>query len=118
MDNGKLRLWHHKKAIILEIYTSGELTLADINMVLGSLYEMSSPPFLIMIVRTGNYRLSFKAKIRLRKENNRLFKIAYVVKGHEGMRHAFRASQTYLKRKDIYICDSLDSAYKVLTANL
>ena len=118
MDNGKLRLWHHKKAIILEVYTSGELTLADINMVLGSLYEMSSPPFLVMIVRTGNYRLSFKAKIRLRKENNRLFKIAYVVKGHEAMRHAFRASQTYLKRKDIYICDSLDSAYRVLTANL
>jgi sulfopyruvate decarboxylase TPP-binding subunit len=116
MDNGKLRLWPYKKATILEIYNSGELVLLDINTVLASLYQTSKPPYLIIIVRTGNYRLSFEAKIRLLKEKRERFKIAYVVKEPKTMQHAFHASRTYLKRKDVYICDSIDSAYKALTA--
>ena len=115
MDNGKLRLWPYKKATILEIYRSAELVSLDINTVFASLYHTSTPPYLIIIVKTGNYKLSFDAKIRLLKERRDRFKIAYVVKEPKTMQHAFHASRTYLKRKDVYICDSIDSAYKALT---
>ena len=115
MDNGKLRLWHYKNSTILEVYSSGILNLADINLVMEVLFRRSSPPYLVIIVRTGDYRLSFKAKIRLRKIDSNNLKIAYVVKQQEDMHHAFHASRTYLKRKNIYICDSIDSAYRALT---
>ena len=118
MDNGNLRLWRFRKAVILEIYAAEVLTLADIDSVLVKLQRMSRPPFLIIIVRTGNYRLSIRAKIRLRKEDRNLFKIAYVVKGLDNMRHAASASRSYLKHKDVYICDSIDSAYKALTRKI
>ena len=118
MDNGNLRLWRFRKAVILEIYAAEVLTLADIDSVLVALQRTSTPPYLIIIVRTGNYRLSMRAKIRLRKEDRQLFKIAYVVKGLENMRHAESASRSYLKHKDVYICDSIESAYNALIQNI
>jgi hypothetical protein len=116
MDNGKLRLWQYKKASILEAYTSDEITLADIDHVLHILNEKSSQPFLLIIVRTGAYRLSMEAKNRLREQDNGLFKIAYVVKELRNMCHAVGASYSYLENKNVYICDSIESAYTALTA--
>ena len=118
MDNGKLRLWQFKKAMILEVYSAAVLTLADIDSVLSTLQRLSKPPFLIIIVRTCDYRLSMRAKIRLRKKERGLLKVAYVVKGFKNMRHAVSASHSYLKSKDVYICDSIESAYKALTRKL
>jgi hypothetical protein len=115
MDNGKLRLWQYKKATILEAYSSDELTLGDVDEVLESLHESAAPPFLIILVRTGSARLSAEAKNRLREEDNRLFKIAYVVKELRNMCHAVGASYSYLESKDVYICDSIESAYTALT---
>ncbi|MGD2053527.1 MAG: hypothetical protein PVG45_05410 [Gammaproteobacteria bacterium] len=115
MDNGKLRLWQYKKAMILETYSSDELTLDDIDQVLNSLHERAEPPFLIIVVRTGSYRLSVEAKNRLREEDKRLFKIAYVVKELRNMCHAVGASYSYLESKDVFICDSIESAYTALT---
>jgi hypothetical protein len=115
MDNGKLRLWQYKKATIIETYSSDELTLTDIDQLLGSLHEKGTPPFLIIVCRTGNYRLSAEAKNRLREEDNRLFKIAYVVKELQNMCHAVGASYSYLENKNVYICDSIESAYTALT---
>lgn len=114
MDNGKLRLWHFKKATILEVYTSSELTLADIIQVLASFHKTSKTPYLLIIVNTANLRLSLKAQIRLHRVSRKYLKIACVIKGQACMRQAFRASNTYLKRKDVYLCDSIDSAYKTL----
>ena len=116
MDNGKLRLWQYKKAMILETYSSDELSLDDIDQVLEALHEKATAPFLIIIVRTGSYRLSAQAKDRLREEDNRMFKIAYVVKELRNMCHAVGASYSYLENKDVYICDSIESAYTALTA--
>lgn len=116
MDNGKLRLWQYKKAMILEAYSSVEISLDDIDQVLEALHEKAAPPFLIIIVRTGSYRLSPEAKDRLREEDNEMFKIAYVVKELRNMCHAVGASYSYLENKDVYICDSIESAYTALTA--
>jgi hypothetical protein len=115
MDNGKLRLWQFKQAMILEMYSSDEITLSDVDQVLETLNNKTSPPFLVIIVRTGNYRLSQEARNRLREEDNGLFKIAYVVKELKNMCHAVGASYSYLRNKNVYICDSIESAYTALT---
>ena len=118
MDNGKLRLWHYRNAAILEVYTTGELTTDDVNFVFTYLYARYRPPFQVIIVRSGSYRMSFPAKIRLRKINKKLVSFAYVVKGLESMNHASRASRSYLVDKSIYICDSIDAAYKALNGSV
>ncbi len=118
MDNGKIRLWQFNQAEILEAYTSDEITLADVDWVLESLHKQSSPPFLIIVVRTGNYRLTIEAKNRLRNEDKKLFKVAYVVKELQNMCHAVAAGYSYLSKKDVFICDSIDSAYRALTRTI
>ena len=115
MDNGKIRLWRFNRAEILEAYSSDEITLADIDWVLESLHEKSTPPFLIILLRTGKYRLSVEAKNRLRNQDRDLFKIAYVVKELQNMCHAAGAVYSYLEEKDVFICDSIESAYMALT---
>ena len=70
---------------------------------------------MIILVRTGQYRLTVEAKDRLRNEDKKLFKIAYVVKELQNMCHAVGAGYSYLDQKDVFICDSIESAYKVLT---
>ncbi len=118
MDNGKIRLWQYNRTEILEAYSSDEITLDDIDWVLESLHKKSAPPFLIILVRTGNYRLSIEAKSRLLNEDRDLFKIAYVVKELQNMCHAVGASYSYLDKKDVFICDSIESAYMALTQTL
>ena len=118
MDNGKIRLWQFNRAEILEAYSSDEITSADIDWVLESLHKVSSPPFLIILVRTGNYRLTVDAKNRLRNEDQKLFKVAYVVKEIQNMCHAVGASYSYLNKKDVFICDSIESAYQTLTRTI
>ena len=115
MDNGKIRLWRFNQAEILEAYSSDEITLADIDWVLESLHEKSTPPFLIILVRTGKYRLSIEAKNRLRNMDKDVFKVAYVVKELQNMCHATSAVYSYLEKKDVFICDSIESAYTALT---
>jgi hypothetical protein len=115
VDNGKIRLWRFNQAEILEAYSSDEITLADVDWVLESLYEKSTPPFLIILVRTGKYRLSIEAKNRLRNTDKNVFKIAYVVKELQNMCHAAGAVYSYLEKKDVFICDSIESAYATLT---
>ena len=115
MDNGKIRIWQFNQAEILEAYSSDEITLADIDWVLESLHEKSTPPFLIILVRTGKYRLSIEAKNRLRNTDKNIFKIAFVVKELQNMCHAAGAVYSYLEKKDVYICDSIESAYTALT---
>lgn len=115
MDNGKIRLWQFNQAEILEAYSSDEITLADIDWVLESLHEKSTPPFLIILVRTGKYRLSIEAKNRLRNMDKDVFKVAYVVKELQNMCHATSAVYSYLEKKDVFICDSIESAYTALT---
>jgi hypothetical protein len=115
VDNGKIRLWQFNRAEILEAYSSDEITIADIDWVLESLRKKSTPPFLIILVRTANNRLSIEAKDRLRKEDKDMFKVAYVVKELQNMCHAVGASYSYLDKKDVFICDSIESAYSVLT---
>ncbi len=118
MDNGKIRLWRFNKADILEAYSSDEISLSDIDWVLESLHKKSSPPFLIILVRTGQYTLSVEAKNRLRKEDKELFKVAYVVKELQNMCHAVGAGYSYLDEKDVFICDSIESAYNALTRTI
>ena len=118
MDNGKIRLWQFHKAEIMEAYSSDEITLADVEWVLDSLHNISTPPFLIIVVRTGNYRMSLEAKNRLREQDKGLFKIAYVVKELQNMVHAVGAGYSYLNKKDVFICDSIESAYKALTGEI
>ena len=115
MDNGKIRIWQFNRAEILEAYSSDEITLADIDWVLESLHEKSTPPFLIILVRTGKYRLSIEAKNRLRNTDKDVFKIAFVVKELQNMCHAAGAVYSYLENKDVFICDSIESAYATLT---
>jgi len=115
VDNGKIRLWRFNQAEILEAYSSDEITLADIDWVLESLHEKSTPPFLIILVRTGKYRLSIEAKNRLRNTDKDIFKVAFVVKELQNMCHAAGAVYSYLEKKDVFICDSIESAYTALT---
>ena len=115
MDNGKIRIWQFNQADILEAYSSDEITLADVDWVLESLHKKSTPPFLIILVRTGKYRLSIEAKNRLRNTDKNVFKIAYVVKELQNMCHAASAVYSYLEKKDVFICDSIESAYTALT---
>ena len=115
MDNGKIRLWRFNQAEILEAYSSDEITLADVDWVLESLHQKSTPPFLIILVRTGKYRLSIEAKNRLRNTDKNVFKVAFVVKELQNMCHAAGAVYSYLEEKDVYICDSIESAYTALT---
>ena len=102
------------KAMIVEAYTSEEVTLADIDWVLETLHICSPPPFLLILVKSGSYSLSSGAKMRL-LDDERISKVAYVSRKLGNTHYAVKASNTYLQNKEVFICDSIESAYKALT---
>ena len=115
MDNGKIRMQQFNKAMIIEGYSSDEITSSDIDWVIETLRICYPPPFHVIIVRSGQYNLSDGARMRLMDENNGIAKVAYVAKRRQNTRYALMASKTYLKNKEVFICDSIDAAYKALT---
>ena len=106
------------KAMIVEGYTSDEVTLADIDWILESLRICYAPPFLVILVKSGDYSLSADAKMRLMDEGNGIAKVAYVSRKQHNTRYAIKASKTYLKNKQVFVCDSIESAYRALTDNI
>jgi hypothetical protein len=116
MDNGKIRLQQLDRALICEAYTSGELTLDDIEWVFNKLKKNFSPPYLLIIVRKGNYTLSSQAKLRIFIEKHKDLKVAYIVRRPMNLFHANNAKDTYLKGKQVFFCDGIKSAYKVLVS--
>jgi hypothetical protein len=117
MDNGNVRMQQYNKAMIVEAYSRDKITSADIEWVLESLHSKFKPPFSIIFIKSGNYWLTKNAQLRLYLDNE-LLKVAYVVKKRESKHHALNASETYLQNKEVFICDSIDSAYQALIGDL
>ncbi len=118
MDNGKIRMQQYNKAMIIEGYTSDVVTSKDIDWVIETLHICYPPPFLVILVKSGNYSLSVDAQNRLMDERNGISKVAYVSKKMQNTRYAIKASKTYLIDREVFICDSIDSAYRALTGGL
>ena len=113
MDNGKIRMQQFNKAMIVEAYSSDEVTKADIDWVLETLHICYPPPFLVILIKSGSYHLSSEAKMRL-LDDERISKVAYVSRKLGNTHYAVKASSTYLQNKEVFICDSIESAYKAL----
>ena len=79
MDNGKIRMQQYNKAMIIEAYACDDITNTDIDWVLETLHICYPPPFLVILVKSGNYTLSEQAKKRLLYDE-RISKVAYVSK--------------------------------------
>ena len=116
MDNGKIRMQQYNQAMIVEVYSSDEITMADIDWVIETLRICSAPPFDVILVKSGSYFLSDAAKTRL-LDDEHISKVAYVVRKLLSTQYAVRASKTYLRGKQVYICDSIQSAYWALTGS-
>ena len=71
MDNGKIRLQQFRGALICDAYTSDEITLDDIEWVFKKLRENFSLPYLVIVIRSGNYNLTPQAKLRLFTEKHK-----------------------------------------------
>ena|GEM_PF-4411441 len=116
MDNGKIRMQQFNKAMIVEVYSSDEITMADIDWVIETLRICSAPPFRVILVKSGSYYLSDAAKMRL-LDDEHISGVAYVVRKLLSTQYAVRAGNTYLKKKKVFICDSIQSAYWALTGS-
>ena len=102
------------KAMIVEIYTSDEVTMSDVDWMIETLRICDAPPFRLILVKSGGYYLSDAAKMRL-LDDQHISKVAYVAKKMLSTHYAVKASKTYLKNKKVFICDSIQSAYWALT---
>jgi len=114
MDNGKVRMQQYNTAMIVNAYSSDKITLADIEWVLDSMRMIFTPPLLIILIKSGNYWLTKKAQMRLFEIDDEHIKVAYVSQKSHDTRHAVNAIDTYLQNKEVFICDSIDSAYQAL----
>jgi hypothetical protein len=118
MDNGKIRIKRYKQAIICEAYCSDEITLTDIEWFNDSLRKKFSPPFYVIIVKSGDYSISKDAQIHLFNVNKDIAKVVFVANTQQDFQYAESARKTYLQNIGISICDSIESAYEKLAENI
>jgi hypothetical protein len=81
------------KAMIVEVYSSEEITMADIDWVIETLRICSAPPFRVILVKSGSYFLSDAAKMRRAHFESSL-------RGKETAEHAVRGQgRQYLSQE-------------------